>query len=65
MKFIHTKTAGHYVGKAKVEPGLYFMAVEPRRNATPKKDENLAIVKYSMYSSNEFPYDKFEIEDEG
>lgn len=62
IKFTHTKTAGHYVGRAKVQPGLYFMGVEPRHS---QAEENLAIVKYSMFADKEFPYDKFEIEDDG
>lgn len=60
LKFTHAKTAGHYVARAKVDPGLYFIGVESHAEAS----ESLAILRYSMFSQASFPYDAFDVEGE-
>lgn len=66
LKFTHSKTAGHYVGKAKVDPGLYFLGVSMHGSngelTTSPSSESLAILRYSMFSaSHGYPYDKFDV----
>jgi hypothetical protein len=42
-----------------VDPGLYFLGVTTHRDSD--LSTSLAILKYSMFTSKGYPYDKFDV----